>query len=784
MWLLNGARTMGFFTKKDTKDKKLSNSGDLDDELDFDFSEFDDITEPETKNRKPIAKVASGIKEAVKSKAVDPGTYKKMLLNALPRDYEEVSNTLDDSYKKLSSAFGQAASDLKPEISKLSNKVDKLIPENQRILRKIYDKTLAKYKEDEGESSPSEVVDIQQTQITAALNEVFGKQRDLDLAKESKQAAKEVIDDKIAHERFSTNFGITSSIDANLSAIRNYQDTVTQAFQKKTLELQYRSYFVQAETLRTLKEHQSATRTENKSIVYNTSLPDFAKATKYEKIRDVFQTKFSETLHGGLFGNKFVSNLTEQISQKLKSTVTSIKTGIASIDMAASMGEGVDKYEMAGGIGGDMLADKIGGMGSDGLKKLIEKNPELAKKIATTGRKASNIVVGNTDAHVEELADKYLKADYSEDGGIKTFIKEFFSDIVRGAMSSPDTVLEKTTSANDLYKPSVFTDKAHKSITEVIPGYLSKILREITVLRTGDNSTPSMMFDFKSSKFRTSTAIAKDIKEKLLRDVDNYGASARISNVTDKIAKDSPEETKKEVSSFIGNISKTRMVYNKDNIQRSEAYAKLSDEAKKTVDKYLDSLDEDEFDKANFEYHVSAIKNAYGDPRSALTEAMRYGYGDILENIGIVNKNKASLYTLNMDKYNQLTSTEMKGDDIKETGERDLVPSKQLSPVNVIQQKQGTNTPISISKESIKLLVSGLTNAIKGNKPPSKKAKVEKAPVLVTMSKQTMTSIGDAIAKSIQAVLGPMNVSPQLNFAMPNIKALRCAQSNRCTYPE
>ena len=765
MWLLNGAKQMGFFTKKDTKDKRLNNTADLDDELDFDFNEFDDITEPETKNRKPIAKVASGIKEAVKSKAVDPSTYKKMLLNALPRDYEEVSNTLDDSYKKLSSAFGQAASDLKPEISKLSNKVDKLIPENQRILRKIYDKTLAKYKEDERESSPSKDVDIQQTQITAALNEVFGKQRDLDLAKESKQAAKEVIDDKIAHERFSTNFGITSSIDANLSAIRNYQDTVTQAFQKKTLELQYRSYFVQAETLRSLKEHHSEIRAENKSIVYNTSLPDFAKSTKYEKLRDVFQTKFGETLHGGLFSNKFVSNLTEQISEKLKSTVTSIKTGLSAIDMASSMGEGIDKYEMAGGVGGDMLADKIRDMGSGKLKKLIEKNPELAKKIATTGRKASNMVVGNTDAHVEELADKYLKVDYSKDGGIKTFIKEFFSDIVRGAMSSPDTVLEKTTSANDLYKPSVFTDKAHKSITEVIPGYLSKILREITVLRTGDNSTPTMMFDFKTSKFRTSTSIAKDVKEKLLRDVDNYGASARISNVTDKIAKDSPEETKKEVSSFIGNISKTRMVYNKDNIQKSEAYAKLSDEAKKTVDKYLDSLDEDEFNKADFEYHVSAIKNAYGDPRSALTEAMRYGQGDILENIGIVNRNKDSLYTLNMDKYNQLTSTEMKGDDIRETGEKDLVPNKQLSPVNIVQQKQ-VNTPVSINKESIKSLVTGLVTAIKAGKTPSKKAKTDKAPVLVTMSKQTISSIGDAIAKSIEAALGSISPSPQPNFAL------------------
>ena len=93
------------------------------------------------------------------------------------------------------------------------------------------------------------------------------------------------------------------------------------------------------------------------------------------------------------------------------------------------MGGGIDKYEVVGGIGGDMLADKISNMGSDGLKKLIEKNPELAKKIAATGRKASNIVVGNTDAHIEELADKYLKVDYSENGGIKTFIKEFFSFI-------------------------------------------------------------------------------------------------------------------------------------------------------------------------------------------------------------------------------------------------------------------------------------------------------------------------------------------------------------------
>ncbi len=534
---------MGFFFKENKKDKKLNDS-DLDDELDFDFNEgLDDLGELDTKKRKPIEKVTSGIKDSLKRNATSFSTYKKLALGALPKEYSEIDTVVSDSYEKLSTNYNEAVSGLKPEISKLSSKVDKLIPENQRFLKKLYDKTLGKFKEDEPSETSS--TDIQEEQINKTLNDIFNKQHAVDLAKEAKEAAKDTIKEKIDNNRFLSNFNVLSSMDGNLSALRNYQDTITQAYQKKTIELQYRSYFVQAEMLRSMKEHFHESRSENKSIVYNTSLPDFVKITKSEKLKDVFSTKFAEKIHGGLFDNKLVNNITKTLTDKLKSTVDSVKTGLSMVDMMSSMD--VDPYEMAGNIGGDKIAGTVRDYASKKLKGLIDKNPELAKKIAVTGKKGVNTLIHNQDAHVQALADKYLTVDHSKDGDMVKFLKEFFADVVSQSKGGLDKTLESEKNVDSLYAPSIFTDKAHTSITEVIPGYLSRILREITIMRTGDDKSPTQLFDFKSNKFTTSTALAKTYKEKLFKDISKQSATSNVANITSKIAGESSDDKTSDV---------------------------------------------------------------------------------------------------------------------------------------------------------------------------------------------------------------------------------------------
>lgn len=694
---------MGFFSKDSKKNKKLNNI-DSDDELDFDFDDdFGSIGGPDTKSRKPVERVASGIKESVKRNATSFSTYKNLALNALPKEYTDIDRVVTDTYDKLSNSYNEEISSLKPEISKLSSKVDKLIPENQRFLRKLYDKTLRKFKEEESSGSN---VDIQQEQINKTLNDIFTKQREVDLAKEAKDQARNTIKEKIENNRFLTSFNTLNSIDGNLSALRNYQDTITQAYQKKTIELQYRSYFVQAEMLKSMKEHFHETRNENKSIVYNTALPDFVKISKSEKVKDVFSTKFGEKIYGSLFGSDMVSNITKALTDKLRSTVDSIKLGLSSIDMMS----GFDPAEMAGEFVGDQISTSVRDYGSKKLKGLIDKNPELAKKIAVTGKKGANILIHNPEAHIQALANKYLTPDLIKDSDTMIFLKEFFSDIISSSRTTIDKTLESEKGIDALYKPSIFTDKAHTSITEVIPGYLSRILREMTILRTGNDKSPVQIFDFKSNKFTTTAALTKSYKDKLLSDISKQRATSDISDITEKIAGRSSDKSKQEINKFISGITTKTMVYDSTNIKNSSEYKSLSSNVKKTVDRYLTKLDQDELNKADFETKLSEIKNTYTDPRRDLETGIRYGHGDILENLGIIEKNEESLYSFNMNKYKDLID---KGVSDTDTDESDRASSS-INKGSTILGKVGSKISgiIDLTKDTIAKLSSSISNSI------------------------------------------------------------------------
>jgi hypothetical protein len=320
-----------------------------------------------------------------------------------------------------------------------------------------------------------------------------------------------------------------------------------------------------------------------------------------------------------------------------------------------------DKYEAAGSMAGDGIAAMVHHFGSKKLQKIIEKDPARYKKVLTAGKKALNVVSGNTDAYAERFANKKLSPDYLSENGIKESAKELLAELIRGALGGPSLQMEgmKDTSMgkDGIFKPSVFTDKAHTSITEVIPGYLSRMLRELTIIRTGDASAPTQVYDFKSSKFSTNTAIAKQYKDKLLQSNGKDSQVGRsISSISKDIAGDASEQTKEELNKFIGDITASRMVYDAEGIRESKAYSQLSTGAKQSVDKYLEQTEQDELFKAQFEARLSRVKNAYGDPRKEIEEGLKLGHGEILESLGLVTRDKDNLYKLNTETYRNIST--------------------------------------------------------------------------------------------------------------------------------
>jgi len=640
---------MGLFFKTEKKSKKVQDLS-IDDGSDLDF-DFDDFGIDEPKNdRNPVEKVSTGIKNSIERNLTDPSNYKKLVLGALPKEYSEIDSTLTSNYEKLSTTVISATNTLKPEITKISNKLNKLIPENQRILRKIYDKTLGKFKEEE--YNDNERVDIQQQQITKTLEEIFNKQNKVDIETQAVSDSKEYVKDSIENKRFIDNFSILSGIQANTASLRSYQDNITISYQKKSLELQYRSYFLQAELLGSIKEHVSYVRTENKAIIKNTALPDFAKISAYEKLKDVFSTKFAEKTHAALFKTDYIGNLITSITDKITQAVDGVSLAFS---MAGGMEDMGDPLELVSERATDTVFNSSRDWTAEKIKALIDKNPALAKQLLTKGKQYHNRLIGNADAYVEDYSNDL---DYKslEEGGIKGSLMGILAELLKGGLNSGiDTKLETQKDLKGIYKPSIFTDKAHTSITEIIPGYLAKIYRELSIIRTGDINTPIELYDFKSSKFKTSTALAKQYKEKIIDSIKNSTSSKLARKMSENISA-GDESKQPEINSFISDISTTRMIYDSKNIKNSDSYKSLSQEAKKLVDTYLDDVESDELKKAQFEQHISSIKNGYDDPRGKLEEAIKLGHGDIIKQLGLTNIDKDSMHNFNMQAYKDAIS--------------------------------------------------------------------------------------------------------------------------------
>ena len=182
-------------------------------------------------------------------------------------------------------------------------------------------------------------------------------------------------------------------------------------------------------------------------------------------------------------------------------------------DMEASGMGGTDMYtsggEMAGSMGLEWLASKAG-------EKVRSKIP---KPILDQIYKASRYTT-NLEGSVNKLKNaKGLQ--WSMDDEMKGFggkMKNQGREMIMNLLSlvsagGTDTKLDTGGGFKDLRKDARFDNMAHKSLTQVIPGYLARIFRELQVIRSGNNNVQLMNYDFKSDKFLNPSSMRSGIEK-------------------------------------------------------------------------------------------------------------------------------------------------------------------------------------------------------------------------------------------------------------------------------
>lgn len=492
--------------KRDSDERLELKTLDLDD-LDDDFG-LDEKPEGG-----PIRRFVGGFKKGMFDSIGDRSTVRRIVRSSMPDSYSRAEAELGAVAGNARGMVSDARRELGPELGELSQSLETGLPNlKSRTPARLYRKL------EEGQQQFQAILDRDQPGPTPAspedgiegtLNDVFARQN---AASEQNAATRFNVErtERAARARVSdAKFGVLNErltqIASNSNAGRSYQEQVEYRYQRRSLELQYRSFFALRDIRRMAGENLRALNQGFESVVHNTGLPDHLKFQNAERLESGVRStmasgiasKVAETLpdYIGSFWQKALGNIKEDATNGFRDT-----SAIGSV-ISQVMNAGNDKAGMAGQGIGAMAGGKAVDAAVPLLRRLIR--PKMNELDEKNGGIGDWLTYQLTNAPA--LMQEYTQ-DIDDEGGIKGMLKSYARRVFPSFM--PDDELKSGT-FQTIDEGAGFNHLTQRSIVDIIPGYLSRILQEARMLRTGRDDIERETYDITSGSF-TSHSGAKD----------------------------------------------------------------------------------------------------------------------------------------------------------------------------------------------------------------------------------------------------------------------------------
>ena len=510
--------------------KKLGNQGpmllgglDLDD-VD---SLLDDGSSQSTAKRTPkesIRKFATATKSSLRDRVNAKSVLASFIRTALPDGYTRLLGLYDETAAGIQSvvdgveetefaALEKLAERFEDQLPKLKGKLPDAVyerikaklddkKEDYKLRRQIGDAQAARksgnYDEKGEDLSVSAMLDQMQLaeaqlDMDKASSDVEHNKLDYDVKRDGIRARL----DKTRFDVLNRHLGMIADSTQRSTA---YNDSVTYQFQKKSLELQMRSYLAQRSLIKLTNETLTLHKQAYTALVHNTGLPEFMKSsnaerTKFyvtEQMRNPFQNLVAKTASDA--AANFLPTLFNNIGTKTASTVRG----------AANVGQGglgmmlkslmQNPEESAGGLAGDQLASIL-------HSSII---PSIARRVRPGMKTASDKLTGGADSRIAYVLDNMaaLSQDFANDAKNSTGMKGQLQKMVKAfAPQFRVNDLAKTGTYQTINQAAQFNQMTQRSIVEIIPGYLARILQETRMIRTGDDTIGREVFDITRGQF-------------------------------------------------------------------------------------------------------------------------------------------------------------------------------------------------------------------------------------------------------------------------------------------
>lgn len=627
------------------KDIDLDDVGFDDEDFDFDF----EMTPPKD-DRSPVKKIASGAVTGFKSTLKSPKFIKNTLLKTLPPGYAKAEVLAQDVGGEISDLYDTAAKELEP-VRKLGVKATKAaMGKLKGKLPKKIEEKLQKIIDNDEASKNSFQVDQDESNIALELGEIFKTQMEQDQSLAEQEAVSERLKTGINFKQHKESLNESAAIRQGIDKLVGYQDSINFKYQKKSLEIQFKQYFIQRDTLELAKTNSQASMELLTSIMKNTALPEHVKINTSEIAKGMLKERSLKAM-GGMasdFAPNYIKEFGANIKQKMKfelSALASMASGVDTIDAEFLQEAGIDPYsELGQSLIGTSLAETAGNK----IAKKFKGALPFQDKIDKLGSSASVFV-----NELPQKADEWARSRTKREGflgGAEDFLKALAPKF------SMRTQLENDQMSN-IDEATAFDGQTRKSIVEIIPGYLARILQSIDIMRTNDPTTDLMSYDLDSNRFTTRSQVKKNIVKKMFSDSNIQRADTDANEILEHLstAAEIPEEAK--------SLLKSQMLFDAQNNNRvaidrymdPENYASFIDDTTKAIlSDYFKKLNEIPDAGGVFKEKLSTkaigLKYSMPNTRSMAQDYINAGYSDILEETGVTNKagNQESLNFINV----------------------------------------------------------------------------------------------------------------------------------------
>lgn len=669
------------------------------DNWDDDFSLDLDFNEPKD-DRKPITRFAVG---AVKGAAEDLTSYERMkeiARNALPKGYSDGMDLIDSAVGSTKELYNEAVRDVLPKVQSSKRLAAQLTKKYRASMPDFSKKILEQWERDakeEDERKQAEetlrqrMASAGDDEIARKVAEALGESANQNADQFAEQQAKESIRDDIADKRYAVTNKQMSAMQEGVAKMVGFNNEFAARYMRKSLELKYRSLAIQRASFDQHKKLAEVYIGLLQNIQKNTALPDAAKAKMSEEFRrSAYQRFFGNALDAmGSFENRFFAdvkkNLTTNALGALKGVVSGANDALYglneardSMSMMDGMGSEGDIKEMQGKMLGQFIGSTVApwmaNKGRMALRDLAKRHPNA--KFASALKAVDQ--GGEAAAYTTRNLGKLLQEDIRKNEF--NLSDPFYKQLLRGAgrwafnMDSGRNFRVVNDTAETLAEQTSFDGLTYRSINEVIPGFLARILKSSEGIRTGNSDPDYEVYDGISGQFVSQRTREQSVNDTLFNkrtfgyyasrfnevisviDPDKKLSDNARKGLAKQLARDSDANIAFDPARFTDESNFDRSI-DRDAIKELSTYFRdrygIRDDVNDKGERHQVIGNRGQYytERNRADLRYGNLKSLQPDIQRNLNLLKRTGDVQYLERIGIVTRNSDGSYSVNHDRY-------------------------------------------------------------------------------------------------------------------------------------